>query len=102
VIALGHVRPVLALEQVQSEQAVVEELCERQACERLDLLVGVLFQDGAQEGLVALMEAENDLLADRAERVARDVVALQDGQGLMPRTVFAPGGKAVEFTAATV
>src|SRR5262249_42415844 len=38
-IALGKVRPVLVLEHVESVQAVVQELRQRQAGERLDLRV---------------------------------------------------------------
>src|SRR5262249_47773136 len=74
-IALGKVRPVLVLEHVESVQAVVQELRQRQAGERLNLLVRVLFQDATKEQLGAPVEPENDLLAAPAEPVALDVVA---------------------------
>src|SRR5262249_5278655 len=50
-------------------------------------------QDGTQERLVAPVEAENDVLADRAELVTLDVVAPQERQGPVAWAAFAAGRK---------
>src|SRR5262249_32917595 len=87
----------LLLEQVESLQAVAQEVGQPQAGQPLNLPVRVPFQDCAQERLVLLAEANGYPLADRAELVASDIVALQEREGPGPRAVLAddldrPGG----------